>query len=386
MPFKIIRNDITKMQVDAIVNSANEEPVYSHGVDTAVYHGAGKEQLLKARQEIGYIATGKVAVTKGFALPAKYIIHTVSPMYDKDNLKTENLLRSCYKESLKLAKEYRCESIAFPILATGYCGYPMEDGMRIALDEINAFLLHNEMLIYMVVFGTNSTKLGYNLYPELEAYIDHNYVCEKRLEEYGFACVMTKTPDMDGFAQYKKERDKLEQALKNKMAGILGIPSTTPKRSKDRKIKHSNINLEPSENNYSLEELKAEAYEETENALEERIKHLSDTFQEYLFYIIEQKKLSNAEVYRNALISKQTFSKIKLNKDYHPDKFTAMRLCIALTLNLDESKDLLTRAGYALSPSDKRDIIFSFFIEQEIYDIYEIDIALEEYGLPCLIN
>ena len=235
-------------------------------------------------------------------------------------------------------------------------------------------------------FGTNSTKLGYNLYPELEAYIDHNYVCEKRLEEYGFPYAVSQKPDMDGFAQYKKERDKLERNLKNRMEGIFGIQFTTPEKSKNLKIKNANISFEPLANDYKLEELKAEDYEEAENALEERMQHLSDTFQEYLFYIIEKKHMSNAEVYGKALISKQTFSKIKLNKAYHPDKFTAMRFCVALTLNLDESKDLLARAGYALSPSDKRDIIFSFFIEREIYDIYEIDIALEKYGLQCSIN
>lgn len=389
MPFKIVRNDIIKMKVDAIVNTANAAPIYSLGVDTAVYYAAGEEKLLAERQKIGHIDTGKAAITPGFALPAKYIIHAVSPMYDKDNPKVEKLLRSCYIESFKLAKKHGCESIAFPVIATGSYGYPMEEGMRIALDEINAFLMRHDMLVYLVVFGTNSTRLGLNLYPELEAYIDHNYVCEKRLEEYGVPNAYTgPTEGMSGFTQYKKERDELERTLRNRMPGILpGVSVMSELSGKGNTPFDSGKayrSLEFSEDKSGLADLTD--YEEKESALEERMKHLSDTFQEYLFYIIKQKNLSNAEVYRNSIVTKQTFSKIKRNKDYHPDKFTAMRLCVGLRLNLDESKDLLARAGYALSSCDKRDVIFSFFIEEEIYDMYEIDIALESYGLPCLIS
>ena len=126
--------------------------------------------------------------------------------------------------------------------------------------------------------------------------------------------------------------------------------------------------------------------EESNFALQERIQHMSDTFQQYLFYLIDMRKMNNADVYKRALITKQLFSKIKKNPDYHPDKTTAMRLCVGAKLNLDETKDLLARAGYALSPCDKRDIIFSFFIEHNIFDMIEIDIALEEYGLPCFIE
>lgn len=126
--------------------------------------------------------------------------------------------------------------------------------------------------------------------------------------------------------------------------------------------------------------------EKHESALGERMKHLSDTFSEYLMYLIESKGLSNAEVYKRALVDKKVFSKIKNNKDAHPQKMTAMCLCMGAKLNLDETRDLLARAGYALSPSDKRDVIFSFFIENQIYDMIELDIQLEEYELPCLIS
>lgn len=330
MPLKIVRSDLTKMQVDAIVNTANSKPEYSSGTDAAVYKAAGEECLLAERTKIGYLNEGDVAITKGFKLPAKYIIHAVSPLYIDGNSGEEQRLRNCYKKSLALAAEYECKSIAFPLIATGNFGYPKEEGMRIALDEINAFLIKHDMLVYLVVFDSASTKIGLQLYPDLEAYIDENYIhtnyendCERR---YTIACKISEPRD-----------------------------------------------------NYSF-------LEDNESILDERIKHMSDTFQEYLMYLISLKKLSNAEVYKSAIVTKQLFSKIKLNPKYHPDKATAMRLCVGAKLNLDETKDLLARAGYALSPCDKRDIIFSFFIEHEIFDMIEIDIALEEHGLPCFIE
>ena len=164
------------MQVDAIVNTANQRPTYSSGTDTAVYKAAGEEELLMVRKKIGSMNEGEIAITPGFKLPAKYIIHAVSPRYIDGNSGEETKLRSCYKKSLALAAQYECKSIAFPLIATGSFGYPKEEGMRIALDEINAFLMKQDMLVYLVVFDTAATKLGLNLYPDLEAYIDQNYV------------------------------------------------------------------------------------------------------------------------------------------------------------------------------------------------------------------
>lgn len=378
MSFKIVRNDITRMQVDAIVNTANKAPTYSSGVDTALYHAAGEEKLLAARREIGYLNEGDVAITLGFDLPAKYIIHAVSPKYCNNESKEEELLRSCYKKSLILAKEKNLESIAFPIIATGSNGYPIEDGLRIAMDEINSFLMKNNMLIYIVVFDTRSTKLGLNIDADLKAYIDHNYVCEKRLEEYGTPHVCTAIPGSVGFELYKKERDALEKRLRDHMPIIAGlaIGIHPPKIHKPKKQKtKENI----------FEEDYIEFTEEHENALKERINHLSDSFQEYLLYIIKQKGFTNAQVYTKALVTKQTFSKIKKKEDYHPDKFTVLSLCVGAKLNLDETKDLLLRAGYALSPCDKRDIIFHYFIENEFYDMPLIDVCLEENGLSYRI-
>ena len=363
MPFKIVRNDITKMQVDAIVNTANKAPVYGTGVDTAVYEAAGAEILLAERKKIGFLQAGDVAITPGFKLPCKYIIHAVSPLYMDGESGEEDLLRSCYQKSLQLAKNNNCESIAFPLISTGSFGYPKEEGMRIAIDEISAFLLKNKMQVFLVVFDAESTRLGKNLYPDLEAYIDQNYVWKKKETEYSYK----------GF---RRPLHHLEERC-------VTVPSFMRPASiiEEKKLSVS----EPAEDSLGSF-FDEDFWEENESALKERMKHSSDTFQEYLLYLIESKSLTNAEVYKRAIITKQLFSKIKVNPEYHPDKATAMRLCVGAKLNLDETKDLLARAGYALSPCEKRDIIFSFFIEKKIYDMIEIDIVLEEQGLPCFIE
>ena len=387
MPFKIVRNDLTKMQVDAIVNTANEAPIYSSGTDTAVYKAAGEEELLAERKKIGYMNEGEVVITPGFKLPAKYIIHAVSPCYIDGKSDEEKKLRDCYKKSLAMAAQYQCKSVAFPLIATGSFGYPKEEGMRIALDEINAFLMKQDMLVYLVVFDTAATKLGLNLYPDLETYIDHNYVCDKCEEEYGDRYFGSVRSDDPGYDVYRRERADLEIKLKR----------APRNKQMDEPIEMlsecSMAQIAPcapaSKAGKAFDEFDDDYYdflEENESALEERMKHMSDTFQEYLLYLIESKGFTNAEVYKRAIVSKKLFSKIKLNPDYHPDKATAMRLCVGARLNLDETKDLLARAGYALSPCDKRDIIFSFFIEYEVFDMIEIDIALEEHGLPCFIE
>ena len=371
MPLKIVRNDITRMEVDAIVNTANEAPGYSSGVDTAIYHAAGEKELLAERKKIGWLREGDVAVTPAFKLPAKYIVHAVSPRYINGESGEEELLRGCYSKSLQLALEHKCESIAFPLISTGGFGYPKEEGMGIAVDEINKFLLRHNMLVYLVVFDTHATELALRLQPALDAYIDHHYVCEKREEEYGdryFNSIPSNSPEFDAYRQRRLEVEEL----------------TT------MRVETKAASVKPKFNIWKEKEVFEESddmlfFDVDESALKERIKHMTDTFQEYLFYLIELKGLKNPDVYNRALITKQTFSKIKKNPKYHPDKATAMRLCVGAKLSLDETKDLLARAGYALSPCDMRDIIFQFYIENKCYDMFAIDISLENHGLPCFI-
>lgn len=385
MPFKIIRNDITKMNTEAIVNTANDQVDVGTGCDFAIYKAAGYDKLLTYRkQKIGVVPEGEVFITPGFDLRAKYIIHAVSPVYIDGNHGEEEKLRSCYRKGLALAKNNGIKSIAFPLISTGSFGYPKEEGMRIAVDEIKAFLLTNQMDIILVVFDTPSTKLGAHIYPELKAYIDQNYVIKRRKEEY-----------VDIFDSYCiREKETAFEACEEE-------PELDVYKGKSEpKLNVCKIKSEPEPDVYSGETENyvcacdsshaewedEEALVQLEGKLRERLTHMSDTFSEYLLYLIHSKGMENADVYKRAIVDKKTFSKIKSNPDYHPQKITALCLCVGARLNLDETKDLLARAGYALSPCDMTDIIFSFFIEHKHFDIIDIDIQLEEHGLPCIIS
>lgn len=411
MAFKIIRNDITKMNTEAIVNTANDQAAVGTGCDYAVYNAAGYDELLTYRTEkIGFVPEGEAFITPGFKLQAKYIIHAVSPLYMGGNEGEEEKLRSCYRKSLKLAKENGIRSIAFPLISTGGFGYPKEEGMRIAVDEINEFLLNNEMDVFLVVFDDKSNSLGKRIYPKLEEYIDQNYARDKHGEEYGEGFFKSARADEgttgilsdEGMAEKRyrvKESRRYENADFSVGAAAPSMASATmPNASKAPglgsifKKKSAKGKTPLMEAEMMAPEMDEEApsfldFEtEHESRLEERMKHLSDTFSQYLMYLIQSKKMENADVYKRAIIDKKIFSKIKNNVDYHPQKLTALCLCVGAKLNLDESKDLLARAGYALSPCDKTDIIFSYFIENEIYDMIELDIQLEEHGLPCIIS
>ena len=375
MALRIVRNDITKMDTEAIVNTAGETPEVGDGCDVAVYMAAGYDVLHALRKEIGDVPQGDVFITPGFNLPAKYIIHAVSPLYVDGQSGEEEKLRSCYRKSLQLAKEKGIKSVAFPLLATGAYGYPKEEGMRIAVDEINDFLLKEDMDITLVVFDSKATELGTKLYPDLDEYIDHNYVCEKREEEYGDAFFGDGIEENVSYRS--RERDMTARRRQNMMrvcgnASAMKASMSMPLGD----VAEDAVMMAPME-------MDEDAIGET---ITERLKHAEDPFGVYLLYLIKSKGKTNAEVYNSVFITKQLFG--KLNKDpenYHPDKVTALRYCVGAELNIDETKDLLARAGYALSPSDKRDIIFSYFITHEIFDITEIDIQLEEHGIPCIL-
>ena len=371
MSLRIVRNDITKMTTQAIVNTANDYPTVGTGCDHAVYTAAGYDELLSYRTEkIGFVPEGDAFITPGFNLPAEYIIHAVSPLYIDGTQGEEEKLRSCYRRSLQLAKEYEIHSIAFPLIATGGFGYPKEEGLRIAIDEINAFLFGNEMEVYLVLFDKITTKLGERIYPDLEKYIDENYVEGRSGEEYGDNIVFTDSTGGSAFTGYLSHEQLIERRKRWE----------AEEREKAEKLPpHS------SSDPYTGVDTDFDFSEQHGDRLEERIKHGSDSFSEYLLYLIERKGMKNSDVYRRALVDRKVFSKIKNNPDYHPQKETALCLCVGAKLNLDESKDLLARAGYALSSYDKMDIIFAYFIENGIYDMIELDIQLEEHGLPCMI-
>ncbi len=415
MPLKIVRNDITQMHTEAIVNTANAHPTVGTGCDYAVHMAAGMELLLKYRKDkIGFVPEGEAFLTPGFRLQAKYIIHAVSPLYTNGSRGEERKLRSCYRKSLQIAKAHNVESIAFPLISTGGFGYPKEEGMRIAVDEIHAFLLKNEMEIYLVVFDAKATSLGEKIYPGLEAYIDQNYVENKRAEEYPSACFRAaRSVGTEREGHFPGARPRDDRNLLGERPGddrcLSDTRSTDDAYSTGARLTEEHTKGKfrknipgPDAAAKAMPAIHApsvvrDAYEDAaylyldfeeqhEGKLRERMKHISDTFSEYLMYLIKEKDMTNAEVYKRAIVDKKIFSKIKNNAAYHPQKLTALCLCVGAKLNLDESKDLLARAGYALSPCDKTDIIFSYFIENEIYDMIELDIQLEEHGLPCIIS
>ena len=359
MPLKIVRNDITKMQCDALVNTANEYPVVGRGCDTAIYEAAGYEQLLSYRKEhIGKVKEGDVFLTPAFALPARYIIHAVSPTFHGGDRGEERKLRACYKKSLELARQEKCRSIAFPLIATGSFRYPKEEGLRIAVDEINAFLLQHSMEVFLVVYDETAAELGKRLTPDLRSYLDS--ALEEREE--------------DAYYDRREAFSGFHRPLGAPAAPLPNASASMPRPSAPQASAQKSSAPIP------------DFHAGYDSKLEERIKHLSDTFSEYLMYLIRSKGLTNADVYKKAIVDKKVFSKIKNNKHAHPSKMTAMCLCVGARLNIDETRDLLARAGYALSPCDMTDMIFSFFIENGIYDMFELDIQLEDHGLPYLIS
>ncbi len=382
MPFKIVRNDITKMNTEAVVNTANERTVVDTGCDSAIYAAAGYDELLSYRREhIGDVQAGEVFITPGFNLNSEYIIHAVSPLYIDGESGEEEKLRSCYRKALSLADEKGIRSIAFPLISTGGFGYPKEEGMRIALDEIQDFLEDHRMMIYLVVFDEKSASLGRRAYPGLEEYIDRNYVEQASDAEYSSSYSKASKNRLSLGRMLKMGISRSEKAASRPREEAQG-ESARPRREEAARPRREEAFASA---DMDLCEAAASFEEKHESRLEERMRHLSDTFSEYLLYLIHDKNMENAEVYKRAIVDKKTFSKIKNNVDYHPQKLTALCLCVGARLNLDESKDLLARAGYALSPCDKTDIIFSYFIENEIYDMIELDIQLEEHGLPCII-
>ena len=331
MPFEIVRNDIVNMKVDAIVNTANPKPIIGDGTDRAIHCKAG-ERLLLARKEIGDIAIGTSKITPAFDLNARYVIHTAGPIWKDGKSGEEALLASCFKNSLRLAKEKDCESIAFPLISSGSYGFPKPIALKIAVREISAFLLENEMQVYLVVFGKQSFELSEKLFKSVSSYIDENYVSDKMSLEYG--------------------------------------------KSKVRRFDYEKMLLSES------------SYEITSKIpnLDGMLNNLDKGFSETLLDLIDRTGKKDSEIYKKANVDRKLFSKIRNNVNYKPSKATALAFAIALELDLDETSDLLSRAGYALSQSSKFDVIVKYFIENKKYDIFEINSALFRFDQPLLCS
>lgn len=349
MPFKIIRNDITKVKADAIVNTANPNPIFASGTDLAIYEAAGIEQVLAERRKIGKIARGEVAVTGAYNLKAKYIIHTVGPKWEDGEHHEFDILESCYRNSLIKAVELGCESIAFPLISTGVYGFPKDKALQIAVSVFSEFLTENEMQIILVVFDKKSFQLSGQIVGEIDSYIDANYVRDSHSREY---------PRRVGSAgrRFISEEELYEQMLWR------DVEDTTPLEETDAGIKMT----EP-------------CMLSSDISLEDQLANMGATFHDKLFELIATAGVDNKDVWKNANLDRKHFSKIQCDENYHPKKKTVMALCISLHLDLEQSKDLMARADWAFSPSSKFDLIVQKAIIDKQYDIMQLNVTLFKY-------
>lgn len=352
MPLQIIRQDITKMKTDAIVNPSNTFLFPSGGTDLKIHKAAG-EQLSAACKSLGGCAVGEARITSGFNLSCKHVIHTAGPVWGKDT-NPERLLASCYKSCLELARENLCESIAFPLISSGSHGYPKDQVLKIAIDTISTFLFENEMSVYLVVFDKQAYELSEKLFGGIEAYIDDNYVTDR----WGRGCSDEYT---------SASRPVYEDSYTDRRTDVL-----------------LNCLCEPQSYNSNCI-FRKDRRPEKKKSLEDFIK-LDESFAVKLLKLIDEKGMSDVECYKKANVSKQTWHKLMTDKEYRPGKKTAISFSIALGLTLDETQKLLASVGYILSDSCLFDVIIKYCLENGIYDVFEIDAALFKYDQETLFS
>lgn len=329
MPIKIIRQDITKLECDAIVNAANNTLLGGGGVDGAIHRAAG-EELLEECRTLGGCKTGQAKITGAYNLPCKYVIHTVGPIWHNGNYGEKDLLISCYINSLELAKQYGCKTVAFPLISSGAYGYPKDEALRVATDTICDYLLENEMLVYIVVFDKRAFSIGKKLFCDIQQYIDDNYA--------------------EQFAN--RRRRAFESTVLSEDISYNAMPCALSKQKA---------------------------------SLDEMLMQIDESFSQMLLRKIDESGMTDSQCYKKANIDRKLFSKIKSNVNYKPSKTTAIAFAIALELSLDETKCFLMKAGYALSHSNKFDIIIEYFITNKNYNIFEINEALFEFD-QCLLG
>ena len=305
MPLQIVRNDITKMKVDAIVNAANSSLLGGGGVDGCIHRAAGPE-LLSECKTLGGCETGSAKITKGYKLPCKYVIHTVGPRWRDGKHGEREQLVSCYRTSLALAKEYGCETVAFPLISSGIYGYPT---------------------VYIVIFDRNAYQISEKLFSDIAAYIDDTYV--------------------DAHTDSRASQLRRMQMLSEE--AICGAPMAASTKS-----------------------------------LDDALSQIDESFSEMLLRKIDEKGMTDAQCYKKANIDRKLFSKIRSDRLYKPSKLTALAFAIALELPLDETKEMLMKAGFALSHSNKFDIIIEYFIEHGNYNVFEINEALFAFDQSLL--
>ena len=327
MPFYMIRGDITKLQVDAIVNAANNSLLGGGGVDGAIHRAAGPK-LLEECRTLGGCETGQAKLTGGYNLPAKYVIHTVGPIWRGGNRGERELLVSCYRNSLELASKEGCKTLAFPLISAGVYGYPKDQAVQVAVETIQSFLLTHDVSVTLVLFDRDAATVSKSLFTDISSYIDAQFI--KEHADQGPECV-------------RREVAFYRDAVKG-MPMSAGVPGSQ----------------------------------------KEALSHIDESFSQMLLRKIDAAGLTDAQCYKNANIDRELFSKIRNDPHYRPSKPTALAFAIALELDLNETQELLRKAGFTLSHSQKLDIIVEYFILHGNYDIFQINQALFAFDQSLL--
>lgn len=368
MPIKIIRADITKVKADAIVNATKTTLLGGGGVDGAIHRAAGPGLLMECIK-LGGCKVGQARLTKAYNLPAKFVIHTVGPKWKGGQNGEQELLRSCYRESLRIAAENNCESVAFPLISSGVYGYPKDQALKIAADAITAFLLEHDMLVYIVVFDKSAFQISEKLFSDITSFIDDKYVdthfkfalpCSRAAEESSVLAetsIINEQDDVDEIFSIFSREDLAPQS--SEIQPTVALPKAQ--------------SAMPSAPKQMLAE-----------SLEDAVKQIDESFSQMLLRKIDENGLTDAQCYKKANVDRKLFSKIRSDVNYRPSKTTAIAFAIALELNLTETKDMLMKAGFALSHSNKFDIIIEYFITNGNYNIFEINEALFAFDQSLL--
>lgn len=355
MPIQIVRSNITAMKVDAIINAAGPSLLGGGGVDGAIHRAAGPGLLAECRA-LGGCETGQAKLTGAYRLPCKYIIHTVGPIWEGGRCGERALLESCYSASLRLALEKGCETVAFPLISSGAYGYPKADALQVAMETIGRFLLNHDMTVYLVIFDREAYRIGEKLFSNIAAYIDQQYVDQHS----------------DSAAEQARRH---RAALESRSAGVGEIGAPAKAEPKE------NIFLDVAAQFAAQAAMPLSAIPP---CLDDALARLDEGFSQTLLRLIDKKGMTDAQCYKRANIDRKLFSKIRSNPAYRPSKPTALAFAVALELSLEETAELLKRAGFALSHSNKFDIIVEFFISEGIYDILIINEALFAFDQPLL--